>query len=202
MNFEVRSSLLQSLSMNPLLSPLKFMSSLLSSFQSRSPLLSPLQFMRSLLSSFQSRSPLLSPLQFLLRWQLQQASTSAPLWVVKPTPELSACPFHSQGGRSWTLYLSSHSRGSISELSLGSSVLSALLWWSSALPWRSSVLSALLWWSSAPSWAPSLPAPAWLFALPTLLWFSGLTLAPGPLLPHGPGPPSLLLIMEHLESTP
>ncbi len=146
MNFKVHSSLLQSPSMNPLLSPLKFM--------------------RSLLSSFQSRSPLLSPLQFLLRWQLQQASTSAPLWVVEPTPELSACPFHSHGGRSWTLYLSCHSRGSISELSVWDlrscllccgghllcmgifgPVCSAVVVICSA--WRSLVLSALLWWSSA-----------------------------------------------------
>ncbi|KAL0202194.1 hypothetical protein M9458_000212, partial [Cirrhinus mrigala] len=92
---------------------------------------------------------------------------SCPATFKGATPELSALP--------WGFLLSS-----------------ALLWWSSASPWRSSdssvpllgslLLSTLLYWSPAPPWLPALSPPV----------FHNLPLLhdPGPLPLPGPGSPS------------
>ncbi|ROL46440.1 hypothetical protein DPX16_21624 [Anabarilius grahami] len=76
----------------------------------------------------------------------------------------------------------------------GSSSLTTLLWWSSALPWGSSSMSTLQWWP-APPWRSTRPsarmwwssAPPWVSSSPSaLLWWSSAS-------PWGPSSPFALL---------
>ncbi len=156
-----------------------------------------------------------------------------PVSAHEPDYELSFCPMSASEPFDNLLVFSAMDALSLSYLSVfprsqslpWSSGLSALVWWSSALPgwpsaqvwwsstlpWRFSALSPLHWWTPVPSappgrpsappwWVPVLSAPPWWAPVPSSLpWLPALPQSPVSPFPHGPGPPSLPLF--RLRST-